>query len=97
MRQAKKEVILHEIYFDTEYQSQVMPDSIKDTSKGPYVHYKRLESGQWGRKPLARFLERFKLTQPIDAVVSNYETVKPVLNVDNNVIYIDFLLKRRLS
>lgn len=66
MRQYKNsDVILKEIYFDSKRETYVFADSIQSTSKGPYVHYRDVNTDQWGRKPIATFLERFKLTQPI--------------------------------
>lgn len=107
MRQYKEsDVIMHEIYFDTAYESHVKPDSIQQTSKGPYVHYKRVESGQWGRKKLSAFIERFKLTQPIGSSDLKRQSIEryhkantkansvPQQNVSsqyNNVIYVDFV------
>lgn len=103
--QAKNEIILQEIYFDTERQGYVRLDSIQNTKKGPYAHYQYCDSKQWGRKSIKVFLQRFTLTMPLGSTDLKQSTIEAtskvkapkkhtVSNKYNNVIYVDFVNKK---
>lgn len=104
MRQA---VVLKEIYFDTSKECHVFVDSIKDTRKGPYVHYRYIDTDQWGRKPIAEFQSRFEITRPIGSSDLKEQSIKQynkakVSNKDesfqyDNIIHVDFVNRCKVS
>lgn len=102
MRQSKhSDVILKEIYFDTVRECHVFVDSIQNTRKGPYIHYRNINTDQWGRKPIAEFMSRFEITRPIGSSDLKEQSIKQYnkASVSNknesfqydNVIRVDFI------
>ena len=102
MKQSKhNNVVLKEIYFDTVRECHVFVDSIQNTRKGPYIHYRNINTDQWGRKPIAEFQSRFEITRPIGSSDLKEQSIKQYnkVNVSNktesfqydNVIRVDFI------